>query len=154
MRNFYNLLSVVTSQQVEVQTDSVTIFNTESLRNISEPAIQSAPGVQEVQTKSLCKFLKKTKCLNKILKKTICMDSSDIEGNTMNNLDPSQNIPANANEVLGKVFDIMDDLNFGLAFSQPNAIFDHLFTNGIHEYFIKYSDIILSVNPDLISTYI
>jgi hypothetical protein len=194
MKNFNNDLSVQTYNQVGLQTESITIFNTQSLIDLPESA-NIGTDVQSnvlpdslhvdavVQNKSLWKLIKIS------LKKIICINSSDIdrtpqdviEGNTMNNLDPSQNIPANAvisessesnvqelveasNHIselsesnvqeLVNVYDIMDNFSFGLAYSQPNAIFDHKFIEGIHHYFICYSDTILSVNPDLINYFI
>ena len=100
----------------------------------------------EVQTKSLWKLFKIS------LKKLFCINSSDIDRtpqveNMMNNLNPSQ-------EIIAKVYDIMDDLNYGIAFSQPNAIFDYAFLDGVHQYFISYSDTLLSVNPELINCFI
>lgn len=170
IKYFNKDLFVQTYNQVGVQADSVTIFNTESLVDIPESGnigtvIQSnvLPDSlhAEVHTNFLWKLIKKS------LKKIICMNSSDrtpqdvIGGNTMNNLDPSQNIPANteisessvsnAQELALKVYDIMDEFNFGIAFSQPNAIFDHKIIEGIHQYFICYSDTLLSVSPDLIN---
>ena len=51
-------------------------------------------------------------------------------------------------------YDIMDEYSYGQAISQPNAIFDHIEVNSIHQYYIYISDIILSVNPDLINCFI
>jgi hypothetical protein len=173
MINFIKkILSVWTYNQVRVETNSITIFNTDSLMDLPESAntdIQSNvlpdSSYAEVQTKSLCKLFKIT------LKKIFCINSSDmdntpqnvIEENMMNNLDPSQNITANelmsessesSVQILAKVYDLMDEFSFGQAFSQPNAVFDHKLIDGIHQYFICYSDTLLSVNPDLINPFI
>jgi hypothetical protein len=176
MRKLSVCLSVQTYNQVRAQTESLTIFNTESLIDLPDSAnidtdIQSnvLPDSlyvdAEVQTKSLWKLFK----IN--LKKLFCINSSDIDNtpqdviveNTMNNLDPSQNIPANelisesseSNiQELAEVYDLMDEFNFGLAISQQNAVFDHKLIEGIHQYFIYISDTVLSVNPDLINYFI
>ena len=171
MNNFNNDLSVQIYNPVSVQTESLTVFNTESLIDISE-SVDIGTDIQsnvlpdslhvdaEVQTKSLWKLFKKS------LKKLFCINSSDITPqevivrNNVNNLDPSQNTPTNdvisessesIVQELVEAYDIMDNLSYGIAFSQPNAIFNHNIIDGIHQYFICYSDITLSVNPDLIN---
>jgi hypothetical protein len=166
MRNFKNFLSVQTYNQVRAETESLTIFNTDSLIDLPESTYIDTDSViqsnvlpdglyvgAEVQTKSLWKLFK----IN--LKKLFCINSSGtditpqdvIVENAMNNLDPSQNIPANE---LAEVYDLMDEFSFGLAISQQNAEFVHKLIEGIHQYFIIYSDTVLSVNPDLINHFI
>lgn len=163
MNNFNNHLSVQTFNQVGVQ--SLSLINSDSIIDLPESAYIQTNGVPanfhaEVQTKSLWKLFKKS------LKKFFCLNSSDITPqdvrveNMINNLEPSQDIPANGVisesnvQELAKVYDIMDNFNFGQAFSQTNAIFDHKLIDGIHQYFICYSDILLSVNPDLINPFL
>jgi hypothetical protein len=176
MKNFNIGSSVQTYNQVRAHTESLTIFNTDSLIDLPDSTyidtdIQSnvLPNSfyvdAEVQTKSLWKLFKIK------IKKLFCINSSGIDitpqdvivENTMNNLEPSQNIPANelisesseSNiQELAEVYDLMDEFNFGLAISQQNAVFDHKLIEGIHQYFIYYSDIVLSVNPDLINYFI
>jgi hypothetical protein len=178
MNNFNNHLSVQTFNQVRVQTESLSIINTDSIIDLPESAYIQTNVLPnnyhaEVQTKSLWKLFKKS------LKKIFCLNSSDITPqdvrveNMINNLEPSQDIPANnvisesnVQELveasnsdsnileLAKVYDIMNDFDFGHAISQTNAIFDHYFIDGIHQYFIIYSDTFLSVNPDLINCFL
>jgi|HubBroStandDraft_2_1064218.scaffolds.fasta_scaffold43828_3 hypothetical protein len=178
MRNLKNCLSVPTNNQVQVraQTESFTIFNTDSLIDLPDSTyidndIQSnvLPNVNivhaEVQTKSLWKLFK----IN--LKKLFCINSSgnDITpqdvtvANMVNNLDPSQNNSTNdlisesseSNiQEIAKSYDLKDEFNFGLAISEQNAVFDHKFIEGIDQYFISYNDIVLSVDPDLITLFI
>jgi hypothetical protein len=163
MKKLINNLSVQTYNHNQVE-----LINTESLMDLPGSAntdinfqhnVLSAntdtnfqPNVLpnsldvEVQTKSLWKLFKIS------LKKIICINSSDIDRtpqveNMMNNLNPSQ-------EIIAKVYDIMDSLNFGLAISQPNAIFDHAFLDGVDQYFISYSNTLLSVNPELINCFL
>ena len=178
MNNFNNNLSVQTFNQVGVQTESLSLINTDSIIDLPESTYIQTNVLPdnfhaEVQTKSLWKLFKKS------LKKFFCLNSSDITPqdvrveNMINNLEPSQDIPTNdvISEInvqgsveasisesnileLAKVYDIMDDFNFGLAMSQTNAIFDHKLIDGIHQYFICYSDTLLSVNPDLINYFL
>jgi len=171
MKNLNNNLSVQTYNQLGAHTESLTIFNTDSIIDLPESAnidIQSnvLPDSlhvdAEVQTKSLWKLFKKS------LKKLFCINSSDTsqnipvndvisessESNVQELVEASDHISEFNVQVLAKVYDIMDDFNFGLAISQPNAIFDHKLIDGIHQYFICYSDTLLSVNPDLINYFI
>jgi len=142
MNNPNNNLSVQIYNQVG---ESLTIFNTNSILDLPESSY-AATNIQtnvlpdgshvdaKVQTKSLWKLFKKT------LKKLICINDSDIT--------PQDVINESNVQELVEAYDI------GQAFSQTNAIFDYKFIDGIHQYFISYSDTILSVNPDLINYFI
>jgi hypothetical protein len=55
---------------------------------------------------------------------------------------------------LVSLYDIMDYTNYGNAMSHPDALFDHILVNNIHQYFIYINEFILSVNPDLINPFI
>jgi hypothetical protein len=187
MNNFNNNLSVQTYNEVGVQTESLTIFNTESTidlpestyvdTNIQTNVLPDGSHVNaEVQTKSLWKLFKKT------LKNLFCINDSDISANDVIN---ESDIPANdvinesdisandvisdsdisANDVISessesgaqellRTYDIMDDLDFAEAISQTKAILEHILMDGIDQYFISYSDTILSVNPDLINLFL
>lgn len=170
MKNFNNILSVCTFKQVEEQTRS--LINSNSVIDLPESSYIQTNVLPnnlhaEVQTKSLWKLFKLS------LKKTFCLNSSDMTPQNVRVENVSQNIPtnevisdSNIQELveasisesniqnLAKVYDIMDEFNFGLAFSQANAIFDCKFIDGIHQYFICISDTLLSVNPELINYFI
>jgi hypothetical protein len=137
----------------------------------------------EVQTKSLWKLFKQS------LNKLFCHNSSDIDRtpqdvvleNTMNNLDPSQNIPANEvisrssesnlqnvvdNEVISRssesnlqnvvdrFYDIMDDFSFAQAINHPESLFDYTLIDSVYQYVIYINNTILTVNPDIINPFL
>jgi hypothetical protein len=120
----------------------------------------------EVQTKSLWKLFKQS------LNKLFCHNSSDIDRtpqdvvleNTMNNLDPSQNIPANEvisrssesnlQNVVDRFYDIMDDFSFAQAINHPESLFDYTLIDSVYQYVIYINNTILTVNPDIINPFL
>lgn len=147
-----NNLSVVSSEAVtrlnteslmdlpeSSYVDAIADANANAIANIQTNDLPQAHHVDaEVQTKSLSFW----KLIKKSLKKIICIDDSAIT---------PQDVRV---EELTQTYDIMDNNQYGQAFSQTGATFDHAFVDGIHQYFIMYSDIILTVNPELINPFL
>jgi hypothetical protein len=192
----HNTSNTILYKEVGVQTESLvnTIPNKDPISELPEstyPCIQpnDLPSYvdAEVQTKSLWELLKEIFSMNDSYSDSYSYSDS-VRSSTnvrvekwMDNLDPSQSIPAsdvvsgssesNIQELIEvsdliyensesniqgliEVYDLMNSSSFGQAFSQPNAIFDHIEINSIHHYFIFINDLILSVNPDLITCFI
>jgi hypothetical protein len=165
-----NTSNTVEYKEVGVQTESLvnTAPSTEPISELSESTNSFLWDLFQV-------WLKKLYGING---SDIVRKPTDLKVvNWLYNLNPSQSIPSsniissssesnivevsdliydNSESVLELVslYDIMDYTHYGQAISQPNAIFDHIIVNNIHQYFIFINDIILSVNPDLINPFI
>jgi hypothetical protein len=153
MNNLNNNLSVVKSE-------ATTRFNTQSIIDLPQSSFANANANAnanfqtnvlpegnlvdaEVQAKSFWKLFKNS------LKKFFCINDSDIPVNDV----ISELSESNVQE-LTNTYNIMDEFNYGQAFSQTDATFYHVLIDGINQYYICYSDTFLSVNPDLINNFI
>lgn len=140
MNNLNNNLPVVLSEATSrLNTESIIdlphsayIYNNTNIQTNVLP--QAIPINTEVQTKSFWKLFKKS------LKKFFCINDSDITPQEV--------------RVENVTYNIMDEFNFGQAFSQTDATFCHSLIDGVNQYFICIGDTFLSVNPDLINIFL
>ena len=136
-----------------VRSVATTRFNTESIIDLPQSSYANANAIANFQTNvlpqahhvnaqvqaksSFWKLFKKNS-----LKKLFCIDCSTIT---------PQDVRV---EELTQSYDIMDSFDYGQAFSQAGATFNHALVDGINQYYIIFGETIYSVNPDLITLFI
>lgn len=169
----HNTSNTVEYREVGVQTESLvnTAPSTESISELSGSTNSFLWDLFQVWLKKLYGIngtdivrtptdVKVVNWLCKLNSSQSIPSSNEISGSSESNIqelvEVSDLIYDNSESVqeLVSLYDIMDYTQYGHAISQPNAIFDHIFFNNIHQYFIFINDIILSVNPDLITPFI
>jgi len=165
-------------KEVGVQTDS--LINTQlSMDSISEFPESTYPCIQpnilpdkfhveaEVQTSynSLWELFKDWVWEKyNVLSGSIARTPTEVKVvKWLDNLDPSQSTPSvDVNSVVSEshlqqlvsVYDINDYVGYCNVICQPNAFFNHMVVDSVHQYFIHINDAILTVNPEIINSFI